>query len=132
MAGALHKLLTRTSHQRIITSFAHENPFKFITSPPIFHQPHTLNSSPKPTSDSSPTMEKGTAFDKFPIYPSFSFGNFLDPVSLSGLCKSTSVAGDEAAKSDGMVWADSVKKKRKKKMNKHKLNKLRKRLRHHS
>ncbi|CAN4079178.1 unnamed protein product [Withania somnifera] len=59
-------------------------------------------------------------------YPSFSFGLFLNPVSQMGLIKSEN---DEDIDDSLKIWADSVKKKRKKKMNKHKLKKLRKCLR---
>ncbi|XP_059294605.1 uncharacterized protein LOC132047603 [Lycium ferocissimum] len=63
------------------------------------------------------------------FYPSFSFGHFLNPVCPNGLVtfeEDKVVVEDE---SKNKIWADSVKKKRKKKMNKHKLKKLRKRLR---
>ncbi|KAK1312945.1 hypothetical protein QJS10_CPA06g01253 [Acorus calamus] len=62
------------------------------------------------------------------IYPSFSFGCFLDPIRPTSSDDGGGVTGDEDDV-DRTVWADSVKKKRKKKMNKHKYKKLRKRLR---
>lgn len=62
------------------------------------------------------------------FYPSFSFGLFLNPVSLNVSITSEEVDNVVAEESQ-MIWADSVKKKRKRKMNKHKLKKLRKRLR---
>lgn len=58
------------------------------------------------------------------VYPSFSFGLFLNPISQIGLINSDNDEGNSLK-----IWADSVKKKRKKKMNKHKLKKLRKHLR---
>ncbi|CDP16625.1 unnamed protein product [Coffea canephora] len=64
--------------------------------------------------------------------PSFCFGPFfLNPIGLNGVIKTDE---DECFLEDSRtptpaVWADSVKKKRKRKMNKHKLRKLRKRLR---
>ncbi|KAI3463057.1 hypothetical protein Pfo_019720 [Paulownia fortunei] len=62
------------------------------------------------------------------VYPSFSFGFFLNPISPTSLIPSE--PNDETTPDDSnIVRADSVKKKRKKKMNKHKLRKLRKRLR---
>ncbi|CAI9763163.1 unnamed protein product [Fraxinus pennsylvanica] len=88
-----------------------------------------------------------------PVYPSFSFGFFLDPVPLTGsigsgisdfvlddfrtkwsdpdsLIGSIRPGVDDIVLDDSRtIWADSVKKKRKRKMNKHKLRKLRKRLR---
>ncbi|PRQ17150.1 hypothetical protein RchiOBHm_Chr7g0191931 [Rosa chinensis] len=65
-----------------------------------------------------------------PVFPSFPFGYCLNPISQIGserlgLCEADGVGSDDA----GTIWADSVKKKRKRKMNKHKLRKLRKSLR---
>lgn len=61
------------------------------------------------------------------FYPTFSFGLFLNPISSTGLI--SSVDEDAVTGDSQTIWADSVKKKRKRKMNKHKLKKLRKRLR---
>ncbi|KAK9926760.1 hypothetical protein M0R45_023973 [Rubus argutus] len=65
-----------------------------------------------------------------PIFPSFPFGYCLNPISpigsdQLGVCEAGEVESDDAR----TIWADSVKKKRKRKMNKHKLRKLRKSLR---
>ncbi|KAG8384902.1 hypothetical protein BUALT_Bualt04G0166500 [Buddleja alternifolia] len=62
------------------------------------------------------------------LYPTFSFGFFLNPISPPALIRPEP---DEGMTPDDSrtIRADSVKKKRKKKMNKHKLRKLRKRLR---
>ncbi|XP_050378169.1 uncharacterized protein LOC126795362 [Argentina anserina] len=74
--------------------------------------------------------------DKFdlslPVFPSFPFGYCFDPVlqigsGQWGLCQDDGVGSEDDAGT--MIWADSVKKKRKRKMNKHKLRKLRKSLR---
>lgn len=62
------------------------------------------------------------------VYPSFSFGFVLNPVSPTLLIRSERVV-KTTAEDAHIIRADSVKKKRKKKMNKHKLRKLRKRLR---
>ena len=59
-----------------------------------------------------------------PIFPSFPFGFSLNPIGSTGFALADAVSGD-----DRTIWADSVKKKRKRKMNKHKYRKLRKRLR---
>ncbi|GLU11369.1 hypothetical protein SLE2022_281220 [Rubroshorea leprosula] len=59
------------------------------------------------------------------FYPGF--GLISDPISLPGSIRSE--PDDDVSGGSGTIWADSVKKKRKKKMNKHKYNKLRKRLR---
>lgn len=58
-------------------------------------------------------------------FPSFSIGFFLNPNPSICLVKTDMDGGvsDDSPK----IWADSVKKKRKRKMNKHKLRKLRKR-----
>ncbi|KAJ8752044.1 hypothetical protein K2173_001070 [Erythroxylum novogranatense] len=61
-------------------------------------------------------------------YPSFPFGSYLNPIHATGFDLNDDIEGDDAR----TVWADSVKKKRKKKMNKHKYKKLRKRLRRKS
>ncbi|MCD9558577.1 hypothetical protein HAX54_015983 [Datura stramonium] len=105
-------------------------------------RPTILSSKPTPTSplpqhpSSSrlgqiPFLLQGGTSDSNPnvgFYPSFSFGLFLNPVCPNGLITSEedNVVADE---SQHKIWADSVKKKRKRKMNKHKLKKLRKRLR---
>lgn len=61
------------------------------------------------------------------FYPSFSTGLFLSPISFNGFIEHD--VSDELSGDSPTIWADSVKKKRKRKMNKHKLRKLRKRLR---
>lgn len=74
-----------------------------------------------PSTDSGDGLSNLRSFGA--CYPSFPFADHLDPVSEGGQ--------DALGFGDGdlTVWADSVKKKRKKKMNKHKYRKLRKRLR---
>lgn len=62
------------------------------------------------------------------VYPSFSFGFFLNPISPTSLIR-PEPDGEAPPDDSNVIRADSVKKKRKKKMNKHKLRKLRKRLR---
>ncbi|XP_030439716.2 LOW QUALITY PROTEIN: uncharacterized protein LOC115661624 [Syzygium oleosum] len=61
------------------------------------------------------------------LYPAFPFGSCAnpDPVSSAALDGAEHAGGDDPWR----VWADSVKKKRKRKMNKRKYKKLRKRLR---
>ncbi|RAL46906.1 hypothetical protein DM860_005185 [Cuscuta australis] len=65
------------------------------------------------------------------FHPTFSFDYFLNPVPIlrSGFIFQSEDAGVASRRESPEIWADSVKKKRKKKMNKHKLKKLRKRLR---
>ncbi|WCJ36175.1 hypothetical protein M5689_017389 [Euphorbia peplus] len=66
-------------------------------------------------------------------YPSFPFSPIFNPVSVAGSDQLNAVnaaATGNCSEDDARtMWADSVKKKRKKKMNKHKYKKLRKRLR---
>ncbi|XP_022869813.1 uncharacterized protein LOC111389162 [Olea europaea var. sylvestris] len=66
------------------------------------------------------------------FYPSFSFGFFLHPV-FSSIGSIRSEPDDETVSESPLtIWADSVKKKRKRKMNRHKLRKLRKSLKNKS
>lgn len=58
-------------------------------------------------------------------FPSFSMGFFLNPNPSFSLVKTVMDGG--VSDDSPTIWADSVKKKRKRKMNKHKLRKLRKR-----
>ncbi|GMH01209.1 hypothetical protein Nepgr_003048 [Nepenthes gracilis] len=65
----------------------------------------------------------------FPSLPNFPFGYCPNPIYSTGFDR-MEVSEVEQLESDARkIWADSVKKKRKKKMNKHKYKKLRKRLR---
>ncbi|MCH92254.1 hypothetical protein A2U01_0013191 [Trifolium medium] len=61
------------------------------------------------------------------IFPSFPFGFASKPVFENGFL--SNVSEDTELEDARTLWADSVKKKRKKKMNKHKYQKLRKRMR---
>lgn len=104
--------------------------------PSLFSQqshPGTL----KPELTENPISLVGTTFGEkvepsksLHIFPNFPFGYCLKPVSATwidqlGVRESEEVESDDAR----TVWADSVKKKRKRKMNKHKYKKLRKKLR---
>ncbi|KAK9277371.1 hypothetical protein L1049_006914 [Liquidambar formosana] len=135
MANALQKLIRKPSYQRIITCFNHQKPPDVVAPPSLYQfqisqtkledNKHNLNPIL-----CSPTNEKLTHHHPLQIYPSFPFGYCLNPISPSGFdpshpLKAEWVESDESR----MVWADSVKKKRKKKMNKHKYKKLRKSLR---
>ena len=64
-------------------------------------------------------------------YPNFPFGFNLNPISAAGLDQLKAME-EEDVDDSRTFWADSVKKKRKRKMNKHKYQKLRKRLRRKS
>ncbi|GFS33527.1 hypothetical protein Acr_00g0029020 [Actinidia rufa] len=62
-----------------------------------------------------------------PSFPSFPFGFSLNPIGSTGFAPAN--ADDAISGDDQMIYADSVKKKRKRKMNTHKYRKLKKRLR---
>ncbi|GAB2269742.1 hypothetical protein Dimus_004663 [Dionaea muscipula] len=70
--------------------------------------------------------------DSLPVFPNFSYGHFLNPIYSTGFCRSE-MENEEEVKGvqsdETTIWADSVKKKRKRKMNQHKYKKLRKLLR---
>ncbi|OVA20545.1 protein of unknown function DUF1713 [Macleaya cordata] len=135
MAGVLQKLLRKASPVRIITNFNNPLPPN-ISVPLILHQPHPIDFKPNdPITDlnpilGSPNCDKNALNRSQQIYPSFPFGYYLNPISQTGISiteQDEEVNG--SGKDEKTVWADSVKKKRKKKMNKHKYRKLRKRLR---
>ncbi|XP_030484812.1 uncharacterized protein LOC115701218 [Cannabis sativa] len=131
MASTIHKLLTKSPTLKILTAF---NPKPLPLPLPNLNVPLTqlnynqvklypyLGSNP----DQSPFLgaQKNDYLPTFShVYPSFPFGYSLNPLPLSGSIPL------EAEDDSTELWADSVKKKRKRKMNKHKYNKLRKRLR---
>ncbi|PIA51516.1 hypothetical protein AQUCO_01100398v1 [Aquilegia coerulea] len=136
MAVTLHKFLKKPSALRIITSFNNPQSSKLVT-PFLIHESHLVESksdeqkSLNPFWGSSNTEKFSTSQTPFLFYPSFPFGCFLNPVSVNGVNQLDEVEGGNVEVGDDSkkIWADSVKKKRKKKMNKHKLKKLRKRLR---
>jgi len=136
MARLLRELVRRRpSSNNFIATLPHRDPS--ILSPPLgLHQPIMGQTKLEnggglnPGNEGLRPTEEVAHLRKSQIYPSFSFGYFLDPIVPSGLIQSQMVMPVEAdMEHPGMIWADSVKKKRKKKMNKHKYKKLRKRLR---
>ncbi|MCL7051762.1 hypothetical protein MKW94_024111 [Papaver nudicaule] len=134
MATFLHKLLKKNSQIKIITS-NFKTPFQSNLSTPIF-QSHLTDL--KPNTDSvndlknpilfTPNNEDTALSRSQMFYPSFPFGYFLNPNSTTQI-KMNEEVEEVSSEDEKTVWADSVKKKRKKKMNQHKLKKLRKRLR---
>ncbi|XP_041006412.1 uncharacterized protein LOC121251142 [Juglans microcarpa x Juglans regia] len=125
MASGFHKLLRKSPAARFIAAL--QNPHApNPTASLIFSQTRIEPTDPTPFLGSS-KAENLTHSEFSRIYPSFPFGFYLNPI-----CSSLSVpseAEDAALGDCGTVWADSVKKKRKRKMNKHKYQKLRRRLR---
>ncbi|KAL2335242.1 hypothetical protein Fmac_016455 [Flemingia macrophylla] len=105
-------------------------PFRFITSFHPSHQPQNPNPNPNLIPNPILALPSHTApqcpthrFESpTPFFPSFPFG--FSPTPLSD--------HDAGVEGSGTLWADSVKKKRKRKMNKHKYQKLRKRMRRQS
>ncbi|CAI9758558.1 unnamed protein product [Fraxinus pennsylvanica] len=113
---------------------------KLINHPPL-QPPYLLTQIPQTTilADQIPLPGRGKITDSrlYPsisshFYPSFSFGCFLHPVSSSIGSIRSEPDEETVAESTLTIWADSVKKKRKRKMNRHKLRKLRKNLKNKS
>ncbi|KAF8378184.1 hypothetical protein HHK36_029521 [Tetracentron sinense] len=134
MAGVLNKLLRKSSSLRIITSFNNSQPPTLAAS--LFLSQQLLSKSkPDDSSNLNPLLgslnkEKISFSHPLQIYSCFPFGYCLNPISPTGFDQSRSEEAQDMGSGESQtVWADSVKKKRKKKMNKHKYNKLRKRLR---
>lgn len=125
MASTLQRLLRRSQPTRLFTR-SRTSPAPNLTTPPIFPQ-----SDPFQIPNPSPLLvlpkAQNLTSDPFSLaFPSFPFGFGLNPISSSG---SVSPETEDVEFDDsGTVWADSVKKKRKRKMNKHKYHKLRKRV----
>ncbi|KAI3799220.1 hypothetical protein L1987_34510 [Smallanthus sonchifolius] len=123
MASFLQKLVRKQSPSTTLITNINK---RILSSPTHFFDP-----KPDPPVATTPffkTPDESNPHLHSPIfYPSFSFEAFLSPIShiQSVVPEEDTVRGDD----ERAIWADSVKKKRKKKMNKHKLKKLRKRLR---
>ncbi|CAA7056475.1 unnamed protein product [Microthlaspi erraticum] len=97
--------------------------------------------NPNLTTHQKPCISNVVEFDPAPLtnpvitvadkslqfYPSFPIGYGFNPTAIhdSGLIDADAVA-EEKGEKEMVIYADSVKKKRKKKMNKHKYRKLRK------
>jgi hypothetical protein len=134
MATIIHKLISKTTPTtpslRIITSTLKTPQLSdpnYLTAATTSHLPSTKKSdfskNPIPLLNPIPTQDvKPLQF----YYPSFPFGFCLNPISATGFGQVKAM--EEDVDDSRTLWADSVKKKRKKKMNKHKYQKLRKRL----
>ncbi|XVF11639.1 hypothetical protein REPUB_Repub08aG0044700 [Reevesia pubescens] len=145
MANLMHKLFKNKSTQRFIASLKtpqHQHQQLPNVSPSLVPQETHHFSLTKPEFLTNPifflnpnSLENGKSTEPLRLYPNFPFGYLLNHISSTGFDPlevmeveegAAEIEDDDAA---GKVWADSVKKKRKKKMNKHKYKKLRKRLR---
>ncbi|GFY83096.1 hypothetical protein Acr_02g0013360 [Actinidia rufa] len=128
MASLLQKLLRKQSPNCIVASLSKQPPPNLIPSLLThLHQNHIAESEPHHQCIANIVPFKtGNSISprSIPTFPSFPFGFSLNPIGSTGFAPADAVSGD-----DRTIWADSVKKKRKKKMNKHKYRKLRKRLR---
>lgn len=136
MAVVVRNLLQKLPDQRILTYFNNGNPLTLLPRPinqqPKFDNFNPLLVNPDDSNNCTRVFAEYNPRNAFQFYPSFSFQYFLNPVSPSGFCQSQSLEQNLESEESRTMWADSVKKKRKRKMNKHKLRKLRKRLRGYS
>ncbi|KAG9456323.1 hypothetical protein H6P81_000831 [Aristolochia fimbriata] len=125
MASIL-KLINKPSSLRILSTL--RNPPTSVLNLPLSSRQNESDPCTKNTNHHLSHLddEKLPTSQPFKIYPSFTLGYFLEPTSSESLHLCTE--SDESPCETHEVWADSVKKKRKKKMNKHKYRKLRKRL----
>ncbi|KAJ6375450.1 hypothetical protein OIU77_000435 [Salix suchowensis] len=141
MAKIIHKLFSKTTPTipslRIITSTLRtpqvSDPDYLTAAATTSLLPTTTKSdfsnNPVPLLNPIPTQDvKPLQF----YYPNFPFGFSLNPISATGLDQLKAMEEEEDVDDSRTLWADSVKKKRKRKMNKHKYQKLRKRLRRKS
>ncbi|CAN6203805.1 unnamed protein product [Urochloa humidicola] len=115
--------------RRLLLRFRDPPPLPFnallFRLPPHLQQVPTPIPAPAPLPASTPPAQAPPANLRdalLSFHPGLQIHPCLDPISDGPAAEE---GGGEAAE----VWADSVKKKRKRKMNKHKLRKLRKRLR---
>nr|XP_004231830.1 uncharacterized protein LOC101257717 [Solanum lycopersicum] len=136
MASILRKALRnqfQSSTTRIITNLNKSEPAILSSTspqPPILAHPSCSRRNQIPFCLQRETEDPNQKVSPCPlVYPSFPFGVFLNPISQIGVVKSENDGGVVVGEDSLKIWADSVKKKRKRKMNKHKLKKLRKRLR---
>ncbi|KAG7535283.1 hypothetical protein ISN45_Aa08g027370 [Arabidopsis thaliana x Arabidopsis arenosa] len=132
MANLMHRFFKNkscfNSIQRLTTTpslFTYQKPFIINTNI------ESVTEKPDPVSFANPLITlSGNEFNQpMRFYPSFSMGLCLNPKMIQGLdlAETASLVEEEDAK-EIVIYADSVKKKRKKKMNKHKYRKLRKQL----
>ncbi|CAJ2629515.1 unnamed protein product [Trifolium pratense] len=123
MTSLLQKLMKRQPSSRLITAF-----HPLHTPNPIvpLNQELNLPNEPLPTSPILTHQFAGSSSTTL-IFPSFPFGFASKPVFENGFL--SNVSEDTDLEDARTLWADSTKKKRKKKMNKHKYQKLRKRMR---
>lgn len=123
MASMLQKLLKKQPSSRLAATF---HPLQTANSIIPDNQELSLPTEPFPVSPILTHRFVGSSSSTL-IFPSFPFGFASKPVFENGILSHQSE--DTELEDSQTLWADSVKKKRKKKMNKHKYQKLRKRMR---
>ena len=116
----LQKLLKKPPCSRFVTALQTPNPIIPL------NQEHNLPTESLLTSPILTHQFVGSSSSTL-IFPSFPFGFASKPIFENGFL--SHVSEDAELDDARTLWADSVKKKRKKKMNKHKYQKLRKRMR---
>ncbi|KAL9273225.1 hypothetical protein AKJ16_DCAP08145 [Drosera capensis] len=136
MGSLVHRILKNSPHFRFTSStFNLRSPILthlLSLDPPIstddeLAQSRAQQQAPAldfPTSNHAPNLPHS-----LPFRSNYSYGYFSNPVNSNGSCPFGEKVVEGVGSDEGTIWADSVKKKRKKKMNKHKYRKLRKRLR---
>jgi hypothetical protein len=123
MTSLLQKLMKKQSSSRLITAF---HPLHTPNPIASLNQERDLPTELLPTSPILTHQFAGSSSTTL-IFPSFPFGFASKPVFENGFL--SNVSEDTEFEDARTLWADSTKKKRKKKMNKHKYQKLRKRVR---
>ncbi|KAI4388785.1 hypothetical protein MLD38_001084 [Melastoma candidum] len=128
MASAVNKFLRRSpslfSRTLLSPIPASPSPFQSLL-PPLLQVPAFVDVNPSFGSRPAEIPSKAAAI---PVFTGFPYCLASNPVAASSFFTGCQEGLEESGE-DRVVWADSVKKKRKKKMNKHKYRKLRKRLR---
>ncbi|KAL9265064.1 hypothetical protein AKJ16_DCAP11601 [Drosera capensis] len=136
MGSLVHRILKNSPHFRFASStFNHQFPILthlLSLDPPISTHDELSQSRAQqqaPALDFPTSNPASNLSQPLPFLSNYSYGYFLNPVNSNGSCRFGVKVVEGVGSDEGMIWADSVKKKRKKKMNKHKYRKLRKRLR---
>ncbi|CAH8267870.1 unnamed protein product [Arabidopsis lyrata] len=126
MANLMHRFLRNQSCLRAIPRLA---PSLITHQKPCVSNKESVSVDFDSVPITNPVINVADKSHRF--YPSFSIGYGFNPTLIhddSGLIETVSFADAVVEEKETVIYADSVKKKRKKKMNKHKYRKLRKSL----
>ncbi|CAE6075487.1 unnamed protein product [Arabidopsis arenosa] len=129
MANLMHRFLRNQSCLRAIPRLT---PITITHQKPCISNKESVSVEFDPVPLTNPVINVADKSHRF--YPSFSIGYGFNPTLIhddSGLIETVpfpNVVVEEKEEKETVIYADSVKKKRKKKMNKHKYRKLRKSL----